>query len=253
METWANYSYTDGIRFCNGYTVEEIEQAKTILQMQNLTNMMMTGYSVEGLPYKYEGSLTQISYSQIFYDVLEEGYLTPASYIMRIIRECNKHFDSLGLIMGIVGRGLRSLPAFLREMDLPNKLVTHLTGAVAYRSNPEGDIIDHTDVYLEYQGECYHIWSYQSTSERALINTISKLRGDRGELLNRIYILCPFNYKDSSQYKDVFGWRLYYDDYVEKIKTLISYGVIDDYANTMTQGEEFLKQYIKVPQIFRKQ
>ena len=63
----------------------------------------MNGYSVEGIPYKYEGPLRQISYSQVFYDALNEGYLTPVSYMMRLIHECNQYFDNEGLITGIVG------------------------------------------------------------------------------------------------------------------------------------------------------
>lgn len=252
MSAWAKRSYVEGLKFCHGYSAEEIEQAKTILQMQNLTDKMMNGYSVEGIPYKYEGPLRQISYSQVFYDALNEGYLTPVSYMMRLIHECNQHFDNDGLITGIVGRGLRSLPAFLREMDLPGKLADQLEDATCYRSSPEDDIADHTDMYLEYQGERYRIWSYQNTSDRALVNTVSKIRGDRGELSDGIYVLCPFNYKDASQYEDIYGWRLYRSDYAEIVERLINDDKVDDYDEMVSQGEAFMKQYVKTPHVFRK-
>ncbi len=253
MKAWSCYSYSDGIKFCRGYSAEEIQKANTVLQTQNLTDKMMNGYSIENLPFKYEGPLQQLNYSKVFYEVLQEGYLTPASYIMRLIHECDKYFDNIGVIIGIIGRGLRSFPAFLREMDLPDKLANHLKDAIAYRSNPEEDIIDHTDIYLKYEGECYHVWSYQNTSERAILNTISKLRGDRGELPSGLHLLCPFNYQDSSQYEDICGWRLYHKDYAERIKALIHNSIIDNYDRIMMQDEDFLKLYITIPQIFRKQ
>ncbi len=42
----------------------------------------MNGHSVEGIPVKYEGALRSISYSGLFYEALENVYLTPASYII---------------------------------------------------------------------------------------------------------------------------------------------------------------------------
>lgn len=249
MSAWAKRTYAEGVQFCVGYTDDELAQAMKILQMQNLTDKVMNGYSVEGIPYKYEGPLKQISFSEVFYAALEEGYLTPASYLLRLLRECNKYFTNEGMITGIIGRGLRTLPAFLREMDLPGKLAAQLDGSKCYRSTPDDDIADHTDMYLEYQGIRYRIWSYQNSSGRALDNTVSKFRGDRGELPKGFYVLCPFNYKDISQYEDIYGWRLYRGDYAEKVEDLIAKNQVDDYADVTSRGEAFLKSYVKVPHL----
>ena len=253
MSAWAKRTYAEGVHFCAGYTAEEMEQTMRLLDMQNLTDKMMNGYSVEGIPYKYEGPLKQISFSEVFYTALEEGYLTPASYLLRLVRECNKHFDNPALIVGICGRGLRTLPAFLREMDLPGKLSLQLgEDAICYRSRPEDDIADHTDMYLEYEGDKYRIWSYQNSSGRALENTVSKFRGDRGVLPAGLYLLCPFNYKDISQYEDIYGWRLYRSDYAEQVRDLIHADHPDDYDEVISQDEAFLRAYVKKPRFIEK-
>ena len=213
----------------------------------------MNGYSVEGIPVKYEGALKFLSYSAIFYGGLEKGYLTPASYIMNIIRDCNyQKVTDQNLITGIVGRGLRSFPAFIREMDLASKLLETLKGAECYRGNPQDDIVGHTDVFLNYNNEKYRLWSYQNTSERALTNTVSKIRGQRGQLPDGIYILCPFDYKDKNCYEDVEGWRLYNDNYTSKVKHIILEGETADY-DTVCRGQYTrIKSYITKIQKFRK-
>ena len=254
MCRWAEYTYHQGIDFCRKNSLEEKRQGLTILDRQNLTEKKMNGHSVEGIPVKYEGALRSISYSGIFYEALENGYLTPASYIMDIICECNtQKINNENLITGIVGRGLRSLPAFIREMDLAAKLLDRLNGAECYRGNPDDDIAGHTDIFLRYRNEIYRIWSYQNSSDRALTNTVSKVKGQRGQLPVGIYILCPFDYRDRNQYEDIDGWRLYNDKYSQQVEHLILEGDIDNYGEIQNRQFDRMKSYITKMQMFRKQ
>ncbi|MBE5848391.1 MAG: hypothetical protein E7300_12035 [Lachnospiraceae bacterium] len=254
MKTWAEYTYAQGVDYCRNNTTQEKQQGKTILQLQNLSDKLMNGNSVEGIPIKYEGALRNISYSGIFYDALENGYLTPASYVMEIMCDCNSQsIHNERLVAGIIGRGLRSLPAFIREMDLAAKLLDRLDGAECYRGKPEDDIAGHTDIFLKYRDETYRLWSYQNSSERALTNTVSKVRGQRGQLPVGIYILCPFDYRDRNQYEDVCGWRLYNEDYSERVEHLIIEGEIENYEEIRDRQYSRMKNYVSHMQMFKKQ
>ena len=253
MSKWSEYTYAQGVDFCREVSVEEKEQTKDVLKVQQLTEKKMDGFSVDGIPVKYEGSLKTISYTGIFRDALDNGYLTPASYAVRIVCACNKHNMNNDMTAGIVGRGLRTLPAFIREMDLASKLSDEGLGIQSYCGSTEDDIQGHTDVFLKFKGQTYRIWSYQDTSDRAINNTISKIKGNRGELPAGLYILCPFNYRDKNQYEEVNGWRLYNSNYIDKVKNVVINGEMFLYRDLVDGQYTRMCAYIKKINVFRKE
>lgn len=126
MPVWAKMTYQDGlILFADSDT--NIRLVEKVLKSQELQDKPMNGNSVQGIPLKYEGPLHAISFSEIFYDCLCAEKLSPISYIIEIINETEHIGCSIKLTTGIVGRGLRAFPSFLREMDLAVKFTEFFT------------------------------------------------------------------------------------------------------------------------------
>ena len=250
MQRWALYSFSRGVGFYRNSSVEEKNQAEVILRNIHLWNMNMTGESVQRQQDNYrahEGSTGNIIYSAIMNNALESDYLTPASYIMDIIRECNdNHIDDQTFVTQLVLRGYRSFPSFIRELDLAAKVADHIENAECERCNPEEDVVGHTDVILRYNENIYRLWSYQD-SVRGLNNTTQRFRGERGILPEGIHVLCPINCFDEylNQFVQICGWKLYSDSYVEKIANTIIDGNIDDYNDVRIQNVERLREYMK--------
>lgn len=244
MSSWNKYTFCQGVKFCK-VSEQEKEQCLWFIEEQNLSDKLMNGESVQGLPKIYEGPLREISFSRIFSEALANNYLTPASYIMGLVKACKQaDISDNNLITGIVGRGFRPFASFLREMDLEQKLTGILPDANCFRGMPDDDISQHTDVYVEYKDELYRIWSYQNTS-RGLSNMLSKFKGQRGEIPTGKHILCPFDFKDKFYSEDVLGWRLHSNNYIEKIREIITTWKAKNYNNLINMPESKIYEQIK--------
>ncbi len=252
MKAWAKYSYGEGLEFCQGCSVREKEQLSRILRIQELYDRKMNGNSVEHIPYKYEGALNDVSMSKAFNDSIEKDYLTPAYYLLNLLRYCNLYNKPEGMTVGIIGRGLRSLPSFIREMDLAYKLQEQIEGAHCYRGGVDDDIQGHTDLFLEYRGEVFRIWSYQNTSVRAISNTISKICGNRGELPDGLFILCPFNMRDNRYSEEIEGWKLYSKEYSALVEDALFCKEVSDYQELLKENFNVMSAYVKNIRIFKK-
>ncbi len=251
MRKWAEYTYRQGINFCRNNTSEEKEMCLEILKKQKMAEKKMDGHSIEGIPDRWEYSLREISLSGLFNDAIESDYLTPASYAVSIVKECIHCGFNFDKSKGVVGRGLRSFPAFLREMDLASKLTGTLEGCECRRANPDEDINGHTDVIINYKGEIINAWSYQN-SPRGLNNAADKFSGRRGTLPPGKYILCPIDYRDRTQYEDINGWRLYNFEYVKKIGYQIKESEQNGYFDLLKKSETDLKKFMCKIQMLEK-
>ena len=98
----------------------------------------------------------------------------------------------------------------------------------------------------------YRIWSYQNSSDRALTNTADKVLGNRGELPQGLYILCPFDFLSEDDAITIEGWKLYNEGYIERAKRLILNGQTDYYNTIQRMPYNRLKEYIKVLHKFSK-
>ena len=246
MSIWNNCSFEDGLGYVYHISVEEKNQTKDILKRLNLWDKKMSGNTVELQQDKIKAyEENTIIFSKIFNSVLN-NYITPVAYIVDIIRECNKYGYNNHFISRIVLRGYRTFPSFLRELDLASKLTNKIDGATCQRSTPEDDVWGHTDVLLKYNGSLYRVWSYQDSS-RGIENTFKRFKGKRGRLPRGLHVLCPidlFN-SDKRHYDEIFGWKMYSDNYVSEIAELIVAGKIDEYDELMKDTDSRLQEYIK--------
>ena len=118
-------------------------------------------------------------FSNIFWDIAGE-YITPVYYVASIVKQCiERDITNSNQVAGIVGRGLRSFPSFLREMDLTYKISCFFPEA-EITNGPEQDVGEHTDVLIKNGDTEYRLWSYQNF-ERGLTNTASRFYGRRRE------------------------------------------------------------------------
>ena len=210
-----------------------------LFRQQNLLEKAMNGNSSMNLPCKYENSLDEIRFTVKFYETMKSGFLTPASYLVRIVQEWN-YLKSIGkpikkpnwteerLLLGIVGRGLRTLPSLIRELDLCQKLAERLEGARVFRTEPKDDFESHTDLCIETKDKLYRVWSYQNTW-RGMSNMHHKFKGKRGELESGYYLLCPYDIGNMFYVEELYTWCLHGKPYIDKVLTVLKEDVFLDY------------------------
>lgn len=244
MGVWKQQTYRSGLEYC--YAIKKDRQAYEltieVLQLQNLNDKAMDGNSVQNIPIKNEGKV-DILFSDIFWDIAGE-YITPVYYVASIVKQCvERDITNSNQVAGIVGRGLRSFPSFLREMDLTYKISCFFPEA-EITNGPEQDVGEHTDVLIKNGDTEYRLWSYQNF-ERGLTNTASRFYGRRRELPIGYHILCPIDIRNSVEVEEVDGWFFYSDRYVKYIYDMISIEKPDDYATVARLQEYAMKLYLK--------
>lgn len=241
MTTWDRYTYEEGLKYCYHLSADAKKVTLAILKKQKLISKKMNGKSSQGLI--VNENETYIVFSDIFSSM--KGYISPALYIAKIVDEClSKQLDT-DYICGIVGRGLRALPSFIRELDLEEKVLELLPGATSYR-NPVEDVIGHTDILLRYNERIYRLWSYQC-SKRGLCHTVSRLRGERGELLPGIHVLCPVNINSETDIISLHDWKLHSDNYIRQVVDCIDSKKYQNYhyIQHLDQYDNFFKHINK--------
>lgn len=252
MDSWKQHTYRQGIDYC--YSIkkdnEVFECTVEVLNKQKIATKNMDGYSIQNIPIKNEGKV-DIIFSEIFWK-LTEGYISPASFVGEIVRLCiERNIKDVYEICGIVGRGLRSFPSFLREMDLTYKLARYFPNAVI-ENNPEQDVKDHTDILIRCDNQkVYRIWSYQNF-ERGLVNTASRLRGNRGTVPDGMHILCPIDIGNKNEVEEKDGWFFYSDNYVHYLYSMQLFEAPDEYSYVSRMTEYAVKMYLKKPGIIKK-
>lgn len=195
-KNWADKTYQEGLDDLNISDISLYDQAQNIFSKLNILNIPMDGYSCEKLPKTEEGRTgVKKTYSEIFHEELEKENFTPASYLIRLIRECNDSNTDDQKIAGALARGLRTLTSLMREPDFAYQIIQELKkydSNVSAQLNASQDSGDHTDVLLNYKNTNYRIWLYQFSS-RGLPHDVERLTGKRGELPNGIHLICPLH------------------------------------------------------------
>lgn len=251
MKTWSRYTYKQGLDNC--YTLKKDSQVYKItvdvLRLQKLEHKFMDGNSVQKIPLKNEGK-TNIIFSEIYWELMQD-FFSPANYVVAIVRKCiDENITDINVVAKVVGRGLRSLPAFFREMDLADKLTKVFTDATTV-SNPIQDVKEHTDIYVKSDRYEYRIWSYQNF-KRGLSNTAERIRGNRGNIPNGIHVLCPINIENEVECEEVEGWFFYSDKYVQYLYDMITIEKPDDYSIIRDMNEKLIYSYLKKANILKK-
>lgn len=244
MTKWNQYTYRQGIMFMF-MPKKDREKCLWVMDELGILDKKMTGESVQGLLNIDEGFAGGIYFTEVFEKWANGKFLSPASFILCLIREYEMTglpFD--GNIIGTVGRGLRGLPSFIREIDLADKLKLTLPNSSCIRTRAIEDMKDHTDVRLEYNGIFYRVFSYQNTGH-SLKNMVSKILGERGSTPNGHCLLCPFNYLSKDYAKDVYGWRLHNERYLQKVKEILDSYQPLQYANLSRKSFSEISQIVK--------
>lgn len=244
INRWQQLTYAQGLDYCYAIKndTELYDITVQVLRMQQIEQKKMDGNSVQNIPIKNEGKI-DIIFSDIFWR-LTEGYMSPASYVGTIVKECVENdINNVFEIAGIVGRGLRAFPSFLREMDLTYKFAKYFPNATVI-NNPEQDVIDHTDIYIKSNNYDYRIWSYQNF-ERGLKNTASRLRGYRGTVPEGIHVLCPIDISNEFEREEISGWFFYSERYVSYLYEMIIIEKPDEYSLISEMNDYTIEAYLR--------
>ena len=166
-------------------------------------------------------------------------------FISDITNQCmERGITDVNEIAGVVGRGLRAFPSFVREMDLAYRLSERLPEGQCKRTTPEEDVLKHTDILISIEQEEYRVWSYIS-SNRGLQNTMERLRGKRKSIRDGFHVLCPFNVYKKEAYEEQEGWRFYSETEIDKVVEVIRGGRSEEYQNLMKCNDSELSKYMK--------
>lgn len=252
MSEWGLKTYNESLQSCTNLNPTVLQKTITILKEINRLDQRMTGNSIQGLPRNYAAEKSgKVMFSTVFREVSMKKEFSPAYYTYKIVESCQERNGTFhDLTAGIVCRGLRIFPSFLREPCLEYK-IQEIVPDAKIASGVELDVSEHTDLLVKVNGNIFRIWSYQS--ER-LDNTIEKIKGKRGALPDGIFILCPFDRADNSCYTNISGWYMHSDEYVEKVKKLLckdNFEVIDKYEDVILNNRN-LEAYMRKIQIFVK-
>lgn len=251
MDVWSRQTYRSGLEYCYQIKKDKLAYDFTIdvLRLQGLEARIMDGNSVQNIPIKNEGKV-DIIFTDIFWE-LAGDYLTPVYYVASIVKKClERRIEGLEQVAGIVGRGLRSLPSFLREMDLAYKLSLLFPDAEIL-NGPEQDVGEHTDILIMAGNYKYRLWSYQNT-DRGLKNTAERFYGHRGEVPEGYHVLCPINISNKAEVEEINGWRFYSGRYVGDIYDMISVKKPDKYDSIARLQAYAIRLYLEKPNIVYK-
>lgn len=257
-DEWALKSYKGGYE--DFVSSEEYfgELRANLIRLKRFRFKKMNGNSVEdlqrfGMAETYEG----IRFSEIVSRIKDDEKFTPVKYLAEIERLCDEKGLSDDMTIGLLARGLRILPSFLREIDMGEQLKNVLDkrkidGKII--RNPEMDVTQHTDILVSIGNKEYHIWLFQN-SDIGIRNTKSRLQGERGEVPCGIHILCPMNPINASGINQRYivrnGWRFYSESYVEEVVDLmekLTHEKIPTYSEFLG-NMDLSKEY---PQAFQK-
>ena len=246
---WDTITYSqDLVRVSKGYPDEVLLLCKKAFFLLGIADKVMSGTSASRLPYIEEGEYGLI-YSKIFWDACEKGYLSPVSYAVHVIMMCLcKNIKDEKVVAGIVGRGLRAFPSFLRELYLQYKL-SLLFPEAKFEHTVDIDINDHADILMRGLDCNHYIWSY-CASGRGTVNAGQKILGKRGALKKGNHVLCPLINSGKSS-TTISGWWLYSDSYIYQIAKMISFENPETYEQVRMLSETALNAYLKTPRLFK--
>lgn len=253
---WNKKTFKQAIEDDIYYSIEEKKLLINILKKQGILNSLICGESVEGLKLTGDGS-GPVIFSDVFYFLLDNDRLSPVTYMLELIRRYKQYDDiyhySVHIWTLLIGRAYRSFPAFCRECQISEELSIWIPEITCYRTTPDIDVDEHTDVVVMYNNIRYNGWSYQYKDEGVEIWTVLRFMGKRGKILPGYILLLPINLNIEEHYEDVCGWKLYSKRYMLRIKKELDRGIIDDYQEVMEMDEEELSQYMRRPRIVKKE
>lgn len=261
-DDWALQSYEEGckvVELSKTYKETIIKKLKHYLyELKRFRFKKMNGNSVEDLPRnKSAEEYNDIKFTDIINKMIEDDDFSPVKYMAEITRLGVEYKLSDEMIIGLLARGLRSFPSFLREADAAEHLEKMLNErgiSCSVVRNPKMDVKQHTDIKVSVGDTEYYIWLFQN-SATGKMHTTDRLAGNRGELPKGKHILCPMNpsnpISENVTYVKRNGWCFYSASYIENIVDCIdgvmSYKipVYDVFMQNIDLSKEEIQIFIK--------
>ena len=248
MSCWGQHTYCEEIDrfFVLRDNVAMRRRMIAYMERLNIINRYMDGNSVTNLLRIADAERNNVvvpRYTEVFNQWINMSYISPLTYIYQI---CANIPDNISeeLACGIIARGLRAFPSFFRELELAKQIEARISGCTMHARNTEVDIVQHTDILLEYNNTLYRLWSYQS-SDSGIRNTSERFSGRRGEIPNGIHIMCPFSRINIDNRLDN-GWLFYSENQCQEVVDMIigNNMQIDLYEN-IDLNQNILGEYLK--------
>jgi hypothetical protein len=199
-DVWARSTFAGAAkRHFPQYSVESVQLFENLLEHTDLKAIAaepMVGTSIQELPRGQEGSTFKVRFTEAFHNVVKVDAFDPALYMLELVDMVRKQYEEpirLPKLEGFIARALRSFASLMRESTFAHELRPMLKGAdadVEFRSDPDQDSKDHTDILVIFRRSTYRIWVYQ-LSDNGLPHDMERLAGLRGALPAGTHILCP--------------------------------------------------------------
>lgn len=211
---WATKSFADAAaaQFPR-YSPDSVQLFVNLLartELKAIAAERMIGTSIQSLPRGQEGSTFQVRFTEAFHNVVAVDSFDPALYMLELVDMVRTKYQEpieLPKLEGFIARALRSFASLMRESTFAFELRPMLKGAdadVEFRSDPDQDSKDHTDILVVFRRSTYRIWIYQF-SDNGLPHDMERLAGLRGALPAGTHILCPLKSEPARTKADVLG------------------------------------------------
>lgn len=226
---------------------KHLELYSIVLKELGLYNKVMDGDSIMNLP-KTNETDSGIVFTEAFNYTITLNDTTPCDYVLYIIWLSNHKGYSLTKIKGVVSRGLRAFPSFLRELDFNRKLSNKIGDAFDAGDTVMDTLMDvkeHVDIKLKLNNEIYNLWLFQS-SKRGIYNTQQKLSGKRGKLKKGYHVLCPIDVFKSKYAEKQYNWYFYNYNYIDNILNIIKSNEYTNYNDFLYDMEIHYPRMIKI-------
>jgi len=226
-DTWSQCTFAGAAKLhfprYEAVTVQLFEGLIEHTELKALATAPMVGTSLQALPRGQEGQTFKVRFTEAFHNVVNVEAFDPALYILELVDMVHKKYGApiqLPKLEGFIARALRSFASLMRESTFAHELRPMLKSAdanVEFRSDPDQDSKDHTDILVIFRRSTYRIWVYQF-SDNGLPHDMERLAGLRGALPAGTHILCPLKSEPARKRADVLesvrkkeeqvaGWR----------------------------------------------
>lgn len=213
-DIWATKSFAEAAsEHYPRYSSDSVQLLKNLFAHTALAataHAPMVGSSLEALPRGQEGPTFQIRFTEAFHNVVKLESFDPALYMLELVNMVQRQYPAairLPKLEGFIARALRSFASLMRESTFAFELRPMLKGAdadVEFRSDPDQDAKDHTDILVVFRRSTYRIWVYQF-SDNGLPHDMERLAGLRGALPAGTHILCPLKSEPARVKANVVG------------------------------------------------
>jgi len=213
-DVWATKSFAEAASaHFSRYSSDSVQLFRNLFEHTEFAataHAPMVGSSLQALPRGQEGATFQVRFTEAFHNVVTLESFDPALYMLELVDMVRRQYqEPIGLpkLEGFMARALRSFASLMRESTFAFELRPMLKGAdadVEFRSDPDQDARDHTDILVVFRRSTYRIWVYQF-SDNGLPHDMERLAGLRGALPTGTHILCPLKSEAARTKADVVG------------------------------------------------